>query len=184
MTGSDFRFGSLLMQRHQLDAVHARHVDVGDDQIEVPGAHRVPAVHAVHRDLDLVAVLPSSLRSSSRTVSESSTTSTRLRFFSSPAAATARHRAQAPAGHELVHRPDQVLGVDDQHRRAVLHQRAGGDVLDLAELRVERLHDQLALAEKPVDDQAVRVAARRRRRSPTARRRRARGFDRRTPGAR
>ena len=64
---------------------------------------------------------------------------------------------QAAAGRQLVHRPDHVLGVDDQHRRAVLHQRAGGDVLDLAELRVERLHDQFALAEKAVDDEAVGV---------------------------
>ena len=63
---------------------------------------------------------------------------------------------QASARRQLVDRADQVLGVHDQHRRAVFHERAGGDVLDLAELRVERLHDQLALAEEAVDDQAVR----------------------------
>ncbi len=44
-------------QLHELDAVHARHVDVGDDEIEVARAHGVPAVDAVDRDLDLVAGL-------------------------------------------------------------------------------------------------------------------------------
>ena len=35
---------------------------------------------------------------------------------------------------------------------------AGGNVPDLPELRVEPLHDELALADEPVDDQAVGVA--------------------------
>ena len=80
-----------------------------------------------------------------------------MRFFSSPVRRLVRHRGQPPAGRQLVHRPNHVLGVDNQHGRAVLHERAGGNVLDLAELRVERLHDQFALAEKAVDDETVRM---------------------------
>ena len=73
-----------------------------------------------------------------------------------PAVALRSHFVDAAFGDELVHRAHHVLDVDDQHRRAVFHQRARGDVLDLAEPRVERLHDQLALAEEPVDDEPVR----------------------------
>src|SRR5205085_535615 len=63
----------------------------------------------------------------------------------------------APARHQLVHRSQQIVRVDDEHRRAILHERPRGDVLDLPELRVERLHDQLALAQKAIHDQAVGV---------------------------
>src|SRR5262249_26057065 len=41
----------------QLEPVHARHVHVTDHQVVVACAHGVPAVHAVHRHLDLVAVV-------------------------------------------------------------------------------------------------------------------------------
>jgi len=51
-----------------------------------------------------------------------------------------------------------VLDVDDEHRRAILHERGGGDVLDFAEARVERLHDEFALAEKLVHDERVGAA--------------------------
>jgi hypothetical protein len=54
-------------------------------------------------------------------------------------------------------RPQQILDVHDQHRRAVVQQRAGRDVLDLAEQRIERLHHQLALAEEAVHDDAARL---------------------------
>ncbi len=61
-------------------------------------------------------------------------------------------------GNELLHRPNQVLRIHNQHRRSVVHERAGGDVLDFAELRIERLHHQLAFAKEPVDDQTVCLA--------------------------
>ncbi len=59
----------------------------------------------------------------------------------------------------LLHRSDQVLDVDDQDWRAILHQRGGADVLDLSETRVERTNDQLASAEKTIDDEPVTIAA-------------------------
>ena len=70
----------------------------------------------------------------------------------------APHFVQLAAGHQLVHRADQVFDVHDQHRRTVFHKRAGADVLDLAEARVERLHDQFTLAEKTVRDHPVGAA--------------------------
>ena len=78
-----------------------------------------------------------------------------MRFFSPAAAAAAWTRHEIAGGDQLVHRADHVFGIDNQHGRAVLHERAGADVLDLAELRVERLHDQLALAQEAIHDEAV-----------------------------
>lgn len=51
------RFWTTIDQGDELDAVHAGHVDIGDDEVEGVGAHRVPAVHAVDGDLDLEAVM-------------------------------------------------------------------------------------------------------------------------------
>ena len=53
--------GVLLDQGDQFDAVHARHVNVGDHEIEMTGAHGIPAVHAVHGDFDFVTVVAEKL---------------------------------------------------------------------------------------------------------------------------
>src|ERR1035437_1535389 len=47
--------------------------------------------------------------------------------------------------------------IDNQNRQAVFRQRAGGDVLDLAQPRVERLDDQLAFTKKAIHHQAVDI---------------------------
>ena len=85
-----FQLRILLDQRDQLDAVHARHVDVGDDQVEVAAAHRVPAVHAVDRDLDLVAVVLEQLALAARARSASRRPPGRACAAARPASAAAR----------------------------------------------------------------------------------------------
>ena len=57
----DGQVGVLLDQGDQFDAVHARHVNVGDHEIEMTGAHGIPAVHAVHGDFDFVTVVAEKL---------------------------------------------------------------------------------------------------------------------------
>ena len=88
-------------------------------------------------------------------MSESSTTRIAFPALSAPSAASLFDLAEAAGRGQFLDRADHVLDVDDQDRRAILHQRGGADVLDLAEPRVERLDDQFALAEEAVDHQAV-----------------------------
>src|SRR5262245_27548397 len=54
---------------------------------------------------------------------------------------------------------EQISGLHDQDRRAVFHQGPSGDVLDPAELRVERLNDELSFSEESIDDEPERVEA-------------------------
>ncbi|MCY1459515.1 hypothetical protein D9M71_769980 [compost metagenome] len=44
-------------QGDQFDTVHARHVDIGDQQVEILAAQGVPAVHAVYRDGHFIAFI-------------------------------------------------------------------------------------------------------------------------------
>ena len=69
-----------------------------------------------------------------------------------------RHLAETSHGDQPVHRANHVFRIDDEDRRSVFHQRRRGNVPDFAELRVELLHHELALADEPVDDQAVSLA--------------------------
>ena len=92
-------------------------------------------------------------------MSESSTTSTRSRDAPGGVGSAVLRVFQIAAGHESFDRAQPVVDIGDQHRIAVFHQRAGGDVPDLAEARVERLHDQHALAEKAIDHHAVGLLA-------------------------
>ena len=54
--GQGFQTGVFLDKGYQLDAIHARHIHVGDDEIKITRARGVPAIHAIHGNLDLVAV--------------------------------------------------------------------------------------------------------------------------------
>ena len=153
-----FQAGVFLDARDQLDAVHAGHVDVRDDEIEMAGAHRVPAVHAVHGDLDFVAAaceqLALELAHRERVVHDQHALA-QFRFVRRGRPA---HFAEPAAGDQFLNRAHHVLDIDDEHRGAVLHEGGGGDVLDFAEARVERLHDQLAFAEKTINHQRVGAA--------------------------
>ena len=78
-----------------------------------------------------------------------------MRFFS-PSAAAAGCDAREIAGRDqLAHRSNHVFGIHNQHGRAVFHERTRADVLDLAEMRIERLDDQFALIDQAIHDDAV-----------------------------
>src|ERR1051326_44121 len=62
---------------------------------------------------------------------------------------------QNALGDELFDRTDYIIDIEDQKRRAVLHQSGGADVLYFAQPRIERLNDQLPLAKELVHDQSV-----------------------------
>src|SRR5437870_804589 len=53
--------GIFLDEGNQFDAVHAWHVDVGDHQIEVPGAHGVPSVHPIYGDFYFISMIAEQL---------------------------------------------------------------------------------------------------------------------------
>ena len=62
---------------------------------------------------------------------------------------------QQPARSQFFDRTHYVVDVHDQDRRAIFHEGGGADIFDLAETRIERLHHQLALPQKTIDDQAI-----------------------------
>src|SRR5207342_2725329 len=145
----------LLDQGDQRDAVHARHVHIGDHQVEMADAHRVPAVGTVHGDFDFEAAaldqLALQLAHGQRVLHHQHALAPR------PAAPAdfGADLFEMTGGDQLVDRAQQVEGIQDQHRRAVVEQRPGAHVLDLAQARVERLHHQLAHTQEPVHHQAV-----------------------------
>ncbi|MNF95933.1 hypothetical protein D3C84_787050 [compost metagenome] len=44
-------------QADQLDTIHSRHVDVGDQQVEILAAQGVPTVHAIDRNCHLITAI-------------------------------------------------------------------------------------------------------------------------------
>src|SRR6266404_4315165 len=149
----------LLDERYQLDAIHARHVDIRDDQIEVAGAGGIPAVHAVDGDFDFKTAvdqkLALQLAHGKGVLHHQDALALSL---GGGARGIARDAVQAVGAHQLFDGTNDILDIQNQCRRAVFHQRAGCDVLDFAESRVQRLYDQLALAEKTVDDEPVNMS--------------------------
>src|SRR5439155_16258252 len=121
----------------QLDPVHARHVDVGYDQIKATATEHVPTVHAVDGDLDPITLAVEKLALEfahrQRIVDHENA-------FPLPrlARAFSLYLVKTIGLGEFFHRPDQVLDVDDENRRAILHKRRRADVLDLAKPRIER----------------------------------------------
>ncbi len=143
------------------DAVHPGHVHVADDQIILPRPQGVPAVHAVDGHIDgeppALQELPLQLADGDRVVDD--------QHPLDPRAGRARRRRrrrrrpEPTAAEQVVDRPDEVLDVDDQHRRAVLQHRGAVDVRHLAEPGVERADVQVTLAQESLDDHAEAVAA-------------------------
>ena len=88
-------------------------------------------------------------------MSESSTASTRLvrRAGSSPDCGLTP--VKLADGNQFFDGTQHVVHIDDQDRRAILHERAGADVLDLSEARVERLHHQFAFAQEAIHHHPV-----------------------------
>ena len=139
-------------QADHLDAVHARHVHVADDEVVVVRPQRVPAVYAIHRDVHVVAPAGQELAfhfaHRQRVVDhQHALPPPRVRRRRAEA-----HLAEAAARREQFDRAQQIVHVHDEHRRAVGQDGGGADVLELAQSRVERLDDQLALAEEFPDD--------------------------------
>jgi len=66
-----------------------------------------------------------------------------------------RDALQTPGVEQLVHRAQHVFDIDDQHHRAIVKQRPGGDVLHLAQSFIQRQHHQSALADKSFDRHAI-----------------------------
>ena len=138
----------------ELQTVHARHVDVADHQVEVGIADRVPAIHAVHGDLDFVAAirqqLAFGLANCERIIDDQNA------LLGGDGRVAGRLRsAQLAAVQQVFDRPQEVIDIDDQHRAAIFQQRGGTDVRHLAEPRIERPNHQVLLALEAVHDQAV-----------------------------
>ncbi|MNP05335.1 hypothetical protein D3C76_972830 [compost metagenome] len=146
-------------QGDQLDAIHARHVDIGDQQVEVVAAQRVPAVHAIYRHRHVVTAvaqqLALQLAHGERVVDHQNA----LARCATGATAAALDALQAAGTEQFFHRAQQVFDVDDQHHRAVVEQGTGGDVLDLAQARVEGHHHQHPLADQAFYGNPVELLA-------------------------
>src|ERR1700676_26621 len=143
-------------ESYQFDAVHARHVDIRDDQIEVAGAGGVPAVHTVDGHLHFKTAVDQQL-ALELAHGKGVLYHQYALALAGGVQRIARDAAQAAGACQLFDRANDILDIQDQSRRAVFHQRAGRDVLDFAEPRIQRLYDQLALAEKTIDDESVKM---------------------------
>src|SRR5450830_1762951 len=144
-------------QRDQLDAIHARHVDVGNDQVELFGTNGIPAIHAIDRHSDLIAAIGQQLAlqfaHSQRVVHHQHFLACRAGVFTGGMLDVFQLTGDA----ELLDRAQHIGHVQNQYRRAVFHQGTGLHVGDLAQTRIERLHDKHTFTQETVDCQAVGV---------------------------
>src|SRR5437773_4057095 len=118
---------------------------------------RVPAVHPVDCDFDLIAVpvekFALKFADRERVVNDENGLSR-----SQPRNGhVALYFLEAVGTGELLHRPDHILNIDDQCWRTVLHDCSSADVLDFPEPRVERAHHELSRVEEAVHEQSVSV---------------------------
>src|SRR5262249_19251911 len=141
----------------QREAVHARHVHVTDYEVVVTGAHGVPAVHAVHRHLDLVAVVGEELTLHFAYGNGIIDHQNALPGWTYGGARGLTDLAQAPPAKEVIHGVHHIFDVNNEDGRPILQQGSRTDVRDFAEARIQRLHHQIALPYKAIDDQAITV---------------------------
>ena len=148
----------LLDQRDQLDAIHARHVHVGDHQVVLAAAHHVPAVDAVDRHVDVEAARQQQLAlhfaHRQRIVDDEDALGAALLRV-----AGLRQLVQAALVQQFVDRQQQIGHVEDQYRLAVVEQGGGGNVAHLAEDRIDGLHRQALFAADGVDHQRIALLA-------------------------
>ncbi|MNV81943.1 hypothetical protein D3C71_1756420 [compost metagenome] len=99
---------------HKLDAVHAGHVDVGHDQVEVFAAQHVPAIHAVDRHRDFEPPVQQQLAfqlAHRQGIVHHQHALAAARLHDRPPAVHAR---QAPAFNQLLDRQQHIFDIQDQ----------------------------------------------------------------------